>query len=228
MLVKSAKVPWSAWARAGAALAPAVLLVACGLANAQPQQTESSGTKQAQLSKTAQTEPLKATPVTKGGEIRRSDSDLDQKVNQARDDIEMLELQLQTKQAQFHLAEARLAESRRWKSLFEKLWKDGFASEERYVASRDDVLMHESRVESEKAAVQEAELRVKQAKRRLAYGEFPPAPQESRLAEIEQRLGSLEKGLDQLQQEFRSLRRLIRVRWKDADNPLPTPVPPAR
>jgi len=146
-------------------LALAALLVACGLAGAQPQKAEPSKPQQA--------EPPKATPVTKAGEGRRPDMDLDQKANQAREEIEMLELQLETKRAQFRLAEARLAESRRWKALFEKLWKDGFTSEERYVAARDDALLHESRVEAEKSGVQEAELRVKQAKRRLAYGEFP-------------------------------------------------------
>jgi multidrug resistance efflux pump len=160
-------------------------------------------------------------------ESRRLDPGLDQKINQAREEIEILELQLETRKAQLHLAEARLAEARRWKGLFEKLFRDGFASEERYLAARDDVLMHESRVAAEKAGVQEAELRVKQAKRRLDYGEFPLIPQESRLAELEARLSGLEKSIDLLQQEVGNLRRMIRQQWKMPDNiERPATAPP--
>ena len=92
----------------------------------------------------------------KVGESRRGDPELDQKVNQAREEIELLELQFGTRRAQLDLAEARMAEARRRRANFEKLYRDGFASEERDLASRDDVLMHESRVTAEKAGVQES------------------------------------------------------------------------
>lgn len=157
-------------------------------------------------------------PARGASEGRRGDPTLDQKINQAREEIELMELQLETKKAQLHLAEARLAESRRWKDRFEKLFRDGFASEERFIAARDDVLMHESRVAGEKAAVQEAELRLKQAKRRMDYGELPLVPQEGRTAELEQRLAGLERSVDLLQQEVGNLRRMIRQQWKMPDN----------
>jgi hypothetical protein len=162
-------------------------------------------------------EPSKSSPAGKSTEARRVDVDVDQKVNQAREEIELLELQLDTKRAQLRLAEARLAESRRWQARFEKLRKTGFATEERYLAARDDVLLHETHVATEKAGVQEAELRVKQAKRRLAYGEFPLIPPESRLTEVEHRLAGLEKGLDLLQQEVGNLKRLIRPQGRAPD-----------
>lgn len=146
------------------------------------------------------------------------DPALDQKINQAREEIELLELHLSTRKAQLKLAEARMAESRRWRDIFQKLHHDGFASEERYLAARDDVLMHESRVAWEKAAVQEAEMRVKQAKRRLEYGEFPITSHDSRIADLEQRLGSLERSVDLLQQEVGNLRRMVRRQWKMPDN----------
>ena len=138
-----------------------------------------------------------------------------------------MELQLETRRAQLRLAEARLTEARRWRDLFQKLHQDGFASEERYLAARDDVLMHESRVGWEKSAVLEAELRVKQAKRRMDYGEFPLQPNESRTAELEQRLMGLEKSVDLIQQEVGNLRRMIRQQWKMPDN-VERPILPAR
>lgn len=148
----------------------------------------------------------------------RADPALDQKINQAREEIELMELNLETRKAQLRLAEARLAESRRWRDRFEKLFRDGFASDERFIAARDDVLMHESRVAGEKAAVKEAEMRLRQAKRRLDYGEFPLVPQEGRTAELEQRLAGLERSVDLLQQEVGNLRRMIRQQWKMPDN----------
>lgn len=163
-------------------------------------------------------EPAKDTRPERPREPAKGDPALDQKINQAREELEMLELQLQTRRAQLQLAEARLAEARRWREVFQKLHHDGFASEERYIAARDDVLMHEAHVAAEKGAVQEAELRVKQAKRRLAYGEFPPMLQEGRITGLEQRLESVERGLDLLQQEVASLKRLFRGHWKMPDN----------
>jgi hypothetical protein len=162
-------------------------------------------------------EPSRSSPAAKSTEARRVDMSLDQKVNQANEEIELLELQLQTRRAQLHLAEARLAESKRWRARFEKLLQSGHATHERLIAAGDDVLLHETHVAAEKAGVQEAELRLRQARRRLAYGEFPLVPQESRLAEIEQRLESLEKGLDLLQQDVGNLKRIIRSQGRAPD-----------
>jgi hypothetical protein len=185
----------------GAGLALTLLFVASDWAAAQQPQLKQS----------------KSAPVAKTNEARRIDMTVDQKVNQAREEIELMELQVETRRAQLRLAEARLAESKRWLARFEKLMKTGFATEERYLAARDDVLLHETHVASEKAGVQEAELRVKQAKRRLTYGEFPLVPSDSRVAEIEQRLESLEKGLDLLQQEVGNLKRIIRPQGRAPD-----------
>lgn len=162
--------------------------------------------------------PSAEKPAQKASEARPADPALDQKINQAREEIELMDLQLETKRAQLRLAEARLAESRRWRDRIEKQFRDGFASDERLISARDDVLMHDSRVAWEKAAVQEAEMRVKQARRRLDYGEFPLVPQESRTAELEQRIAGLEKSVDLLQQEVGNLRRMIRDLWKMPDD----------
>jgi hypothetical protein len=162
-------------------------------------------------------EPTKSPAAFKRAVSQSTDLGIDQKVNQAQEEIELAELQLATRRAQLRLAEARLAESKQWQARFEKLLKSGYATEERVIAARDDVLLHETHVATEKAGVQEAELRVKQLKRRLAYGEFPTTPQESRLNEIEQRLASLEKGIDVLQQELGNLKRMIRPQVKAPD-----------
>ncbi len=75
-----------------------VLLVACGPAIAQAPPT-------AQPGKPPQ-EPPKATPKPYVAEAHRPDKDLDQKINQAREEIELMQLQLDTRRAQLHLAEA--------------------------------------------------------------------------------------------------------------------------
>ncbi len=168
--------------------------------------------------------PVKSARPDRPREAGRGDPALDQKINQAREELELLELQLATRKAQLQLAEARLAEARRWRDVFKKLFHDGFASEERFIAARDDVLMHEAHVASEKGAVQEVELRVKQAKRRLDYGEFPSMPQEGRLVSLEQRLDSVERGLDLLHQEVASLKRMFRGQWKMPENVERPPV----
>ncbi len=169
-------------------------------------------------------EPAKIARPDRPRDVGRGDPALDQRINQAREEIELLELQLATRKAQLQLAEARLAEARRWRDVFKKLFRDGFASEERFIAARDDVLMHEAHVAAEKGAVQEVELRVKQAKRRLDYGEFPSTPQEGRLVSLEQRLDGVERGLDLLQQEVASLKRMFRGQWKMPENVERPPV----
>ena len=154
----------------------------------------------------AEAQQSKESPAAKSTEVRRHDMDSDQKVNQVHEDIELLELQLATKRAQLGLAEVRLEKSKRWLARYQKLLNIGRVTNERLIGARDDVLLHETHVASDKAAVQEAELRLNHAKCRLAYGEFPLIANESRLGEIEQRLASLERGLDLLQQEVASLK----------------------
>lgn len=135
------------------------------------------------------------------------DHELDQLVNQAKEEIELMQLQLDAKKALLRIGEARLEDAKHWKEHYAALLRDHKVTEERYLAARDDVLMMEAHVASERADVRGAEMRLKYANRRLAYGEFNRSPVDRRLAEIEQRLADHDTKIDLLQHEVGRARR---------------------
>jgi hypothetical protein len=137
----------------------------------------------------------------------RPDPDLDQQINQAKEEIELLEMQLVAKRALLQIGEARLEEAKHWRTHYENLLRDRKVTEERYLAAKDDVLTMEAHVASEKCDVKGAEMRLNYARRRLNYGEFARSPVERRLAEVEQRLAEAESKIDLLQHDVGRLRR---------------------
>jgi hypothetical protein len=156
--------------------------------------------------KPLQEESKSATEV-KPPKSAKADSELEQQINQAKDELELLELQLEAKKAALRIGEARLEESKRWKAHYEGLLRSGKVTEDRFLAAKDDVLMMEAHVAGERAELKASERRVKQAKRRIAYGEFTTSPQERRVAEIEQRMAGAELRIDLLEHELGRLRR---------------------
>jgi chromosome segregation ATPase len=154
-------------------------------------------------------EQSKPSPSTKDAEKQKGDPRLDQQINQARENLEFLEFQLDTKRAQVKLAEARLDVARRWKTRYEKLFTGGHVTEERLLAAGDEVLMLEAHLAAEKAELKEAEMRAKYARRRLDYGEFPLNPVNERFDDIERRLSSLERKLDLIQHSLGHLNREV-------------------
>jgi len=151
--------------------------------------------------------PPKETSEPKLAKPSRIDMNLDQQINQAKEEIELLKAQLDAKKALCKIGEARLEQAKAWKAHFEGLFRAGKVTEDKLLASKDDLLMLEAHLAGEKADVKLAEMRVRQAQRRLDYGEFPMTPVENRLSEIDQRMSSMELKIDRLQHEVGRLRR---------------------
>lgn len=139
----------------------------------------------------------------------KADQRLDQQINQAKEELQLLELRLDMERAQVKLAEARLEQAKHWKARYEQLIRTGFVTEERLIAARDEVLMLEAHTAAEKAEVKEAELRVQHARRRLDYGEFPPSPADNRFDELDRRLSAVERKVDTLQHEVGHISREV-------------------
>lgn len=130
-----------------------------------------------------------------------------ERIEQAKEVVELLEMQLEAKQASLRIGEARLAEATHWKTHYANLLRDGKVTEERYLAAKDDVLAMEAHLASEKCDVKAAEIRLNYARRRLKSGESPRLPLELRLEELEHRLGDAETKIDLLQHDVARLRR---------------------
>jgi septal ring factor EnvC (AmiA/AmiB activator) len=136
-----------------------------------------------------------------------ADQKVNQQADQARDELEVLEAQLEAKRTLLRIAESRMEQAKRWEAHYEKLLRDGKVTEDRLLAAKDDVLMMDAHIAGERADLKVAEMRVKQARRRVAYGEPAMSGLERRLAEMEQRLAANEVKLDLLQHEVGRLRR---------------------
>lgn len=146
-------------------------------------------------------------PVAKPPRVTTGDRDLDERINQAKEELELLQVQLEAKKAILRISEARLQEARRRTARYEELIQAGRMPEERFLSAKDDMLMMEADVAGERAEIKVAEMRVNQAKRRIAYGEFPTNPLQRQLSDIEHRMAVTESKLDMIQQEVGRLRR---------------------
>ena len=146
-------------------------------------------------------------PVVKPSRGTMGDRDLDERINQANEELELLQVQLEAKKAILRISEARLQEAKRRTARYEELFKSGRVPEERFLSAKDDMLMMEADVAGERAEIKAAEMRVNQAKRRITYGEFPTNPLERQLANIEHWMAVTESKLDVIQQEVGRLRR---------------------
>lgn len=88
--------------------------------------------------KPPQEESKSATEV-KPPKSAKADSELEQQINQAKDELELLELQLEAKKVALRIDEARLKEAKRWKAHYEELLRSGKVTEDRLLAANDDV-----------------------------------------------------------------------------------------
>jgi chromosome segregation ATPase len=149
----------------------------------------------------------KAPPASGAQGDQRLNRDLDQQINQAKEELELLELRLDAKRAQLRISEARLEEAKRWNANYERLFRDGKVTDERRIMAKDDVLALQSQVASEKADAKEAEMRLKQARRRMDYGELPIITMEQRVVDLERRLTGLERKMDIIWQVTDHMRR---------------------
>jgi hypothetical protein len=97
-------------------------------------------------------------------------------VEDAKDEVELLEVQLQAKKAEYQEAQALVEQARRQLERHEKLADKGFVSQGDRDQLRTELTVRESRLQAKAAQIREAEVRLRQARRRLARLQSVPAP----------------------------------------------------
>ncbi len=96
-----------------------------------------------------------------------------EEIENVRDEVELLEIQLQGKRAELKEVETRLQLAARQRDQMQKLYDKGTVAEGVMAKARDDVDLAKAQVESKAVQVKEAEVRLNQAKRRLARFQAP-------------------------------------------------------
>jgi hypothetical protein len=127
--------------------------------------------------------------------------------DQAREELDVLEAQLEAKRALLRVGESRAEQARRVEAHYERLFRGGMATEDLVLAARDDVLLMDSALAWGRADLKVAEARVKGARRLAAHGGPAADAAGRRLAELEERLAVSEMKSDVLQHEVGRLRR---------------------
>jgi hypothetical protein len=130
-------------------------------------------------------------------------------IEQARDEVELLEVQRAVKRAQYEAAKVGIESARMKSGQFERLHATGAVDQRTVMEARTALAELEAQVRVKEAELLEPEVRLKQARRRLAGLEKQAAPAPAR-TDPGQRLQALEKKLDALRQEVEALRRELR------------------
>ena len=117
------------------------------------------------------------------------------------EELELLRFQVEMERDQLRLAESRLEQASRWEARARELAQSGRVPIELFIVAQDGVLMRQSDVVAQKAALKAAELRLAQARRGIPSDWSVPSPSERRLADIERRLAVLEGAVRRLRQE---------------------------
>lgn len=127
--------------------------------------------------------------------------------DQAREELDELESLLEAKRSLLRVGESRAEQARRVQAHYEKLFRDGLATEDLVFAARDEVLMMDSALAWGRADVTVAETRVKNARRAASRGGPGIEDTGRRIAELEERLAESEMRADILRHEVGRLRR---------------------
>jgi hypothetical protein len=128
-------------------------------------------------------------------------------VDRVREELEALQALLDAKRLLVQVGESRAAEAKRVRAHYEKLFRDGMATEDRVLAANDDVLLMEAILAWGRADLKVTELRVKDAQQLASSGRPAADAAERRLAAFEERLGEAEMRANLLQHEVGRLRR---------------------
>jgi beta-lactamase regulating signal transducer with metallopeptidase domain len=151
--------------------------------------------------------------------VRNPAAGFTEQVEQARDEMELLEANLEVKRALFAAAEKTFAQARRYADRIAQLNKSGAVSEGEYQAALQKAEEAEAQLLVKRAELREPEVRLLQAKRRLeklqkTAKDQPPADAKvapkSSTAEDLDRLKKLETQLNAIQRELDALRRELR------------------
>jgi RNA polymerase sigma factor (sigma-70 family) len=130
-------------------------------------------------------------------------------IEQARDEVELLEAQRAVKRAQYEAAKVGVEAARMKFTRVQELYKTSAVDERLFAEARTALAESEAQIRVKEAELLEPEVRLKQARRRLAGLEKLAAPAPAP-TDPGQRLQALEKKLDALRQEVEALRRLLR------------------
>jgi hypothetical protein len=122
-------------------------------------------------------------------------------LEQARDEVELLEVQLEVRQAQLRMAQASQEAARR------RIQTGGFDSQQGRAKAEEELLVMQAQLQVKTVELKEPELRLTQARRRLARLEkaaHPPAADpRARQEELEKKLEALSREVEALRREFR-------------------------
>jgi hypothetical protein len=141
---------------------------------------------------------------------RRRAAHADQAVgsaDEAREELEAVQALLDAKRQLVHAGESRAAEAKRVQARYEKLFRDGMATEDLVLAASDDVLLMDAILAWGRADLKVTELRVQDARRLASNGRSVLDAADRRLAAFEERLAEAEMKADLLQHEVGRLRR---------------------
>jgi hypothetical protein len=127
--------------------------------------------------------------------------------DEAREELEILEALLESKRGLVRAGESRAAEVKRAEASYEKLFRDGMATEDLLLAARDDVLLMDAVVAWARADLKVAEIRVQDARRLASHGGSTADGADRRLAALEERLAEAEMRAEVLLHEVGRLRR---------------------
>jgi hypothetical protein len=122
------------------------------------------------------------------------------------EELERLRIQVEMEGDQLHVAESRLEQAKRWESRAKELAPHGDVPMEQLMLVQDGVLVRQSDVVAQKAAVRVAELRLLQAQRGISCERPLSSPSEHRLADVERRLAAMEQTVRDLRQEAEHVR----------------------
>lgn len=135
-----------------------------------------------------------------------------EEIENARDEVELLDVQLQGKRAELKEVETRLQTAARQRDHLQQLYQKGTVSEGEMAKARDGFDLAKAQVESKMVQVKEAEVRLNQAKRRLARLQPPPSERRGATsvpapAQPSRQVGDnaqLEQWLEQLRNDLRA------------------------
>jgi hypothetical protein len=115
--------------------------------------------------------------------------------------LELLGFQVEMERDQLRLAESRLEQASRWEARARELAHYGRLTIEQFIVAQDGLLMKQSDVVAQKAALKAAELRLAQAQRGISADWSGSSQSERRLADVERRLAAMERAVRRLRQE---------------------------
>ena len=117
------------------------------------------------------------------------------------EELELLGFQVEMERDQLRLAESRLEQASRWEARVRELTHSGRVPVEQFIVAQDGVLMRQSDVVAQKAALKAAELRLAQVQRGISADWSVSSLSERRLADVERRLAAVERAVRSLRQE---------------------------